>query len=213
MSAAGGPPDDEDDPLVREQAMLGEYRVERVLGRGGMGVVYGARHPIIGKRVAIKVLGRETLAFPQATERFVREAQAVCAIGHPHIVDIFGFGTLPDGRAYYVMEWLSGHSLRDRLDGGPPIPAAEAYEIIDGIALALEAAHRQGVIHRDLKPDNVYLVDGEAGQPRVKLLDFGIAKLSGRASDGSQTATGMVIGTPDYMSPEQDQRRRGRCAG
>ncbi len=194
-----------EDPMVTRRVQLGDYVIECKLGRGGMGDVYGARHPVIGKRVAIKVLAAETLAHPHAMERFVGEAQAVCAIGHPGIVDIFGFGTLDDGRAYFIMEWLTGQSLRQRLDGGPAVPPADAISIVDGVAEALEAAHAAGVIHRDLKPDNVFLVPTSGGGFRTKLLDFGIAKLSGggSADDRNRTGTGTVVGTPGYMSPEQ----------
>jgi serine/threonine protein kinase len=182
-------------------SVVGEYRIERWLGAGGMGVVYGARHPLIGKRAAVKVLGARFSADPQAVARFVQEAQAVNQIGHPNIVDIFAFGTLPDGRAYFVMEWLVGESLQDRLERGP-LPLREVLSILSAIARALEAVHAAGVVHRDLKPDNVFLVADDDGL-RIKLLDFGIAKLSADAPTVSRTATGMIMGTPLFMSPEQ----------
>ena len=181
--------------------MVGEYKIERWLGAGGMGVVYGARHPIIGKRAALKVLNARFSADPQAVARFVQEAQAVNQIGHANIVDIFAFGTLPDGRAYFVMEWLVGESLQDRLERGR-VPLVDVLPILIAIARALEAVHAANVVHRDLKPDNVYLV-ADADGLRIKLLDFGIAKLSSDAAVANRTATGMVMGTPLFMSPEQ----------
>jgi len=181
--------------------MVGEYRIERELGRGGMGCVYAAIHPVIAKRAAIKVLHAELSVNAEAVERFVQEARSVNQIGHPNIVDIFAFGTLPDGRSYFVMEWLRGESLRQRLQRGP-IPLLEAFAIIDTITVALAAAHDNGIVHRDLKPDNVFLVAVKGGQPQVKLLDFGIAKLTG-AESMHRTQTGHMLGTPAYVSPEQ----------
>jgi serine/threonine-protein kinase len=194
------PVSDEDLPAGSQ---AGEYVIERKIGEGGMGAVYGARHPVIGKRAAIKVIKRELSASAEGVDRFVREAQAVNTIGHPNIVDVFGFGTLPDGRSFFVMEWLEGESLRDRMQR--PLAFAQALEVLESIATALQAAHEAGVVHRDLKPDNVFLarVKGSPA-PRVKLLDFGLAKLQG-SSEGAvnHTRTGIVMGTPLYLSPEQ----------
>ena len=178
------------------------YVIDAEIGRGGMGVVYRATHPVIGKRAAIKVLGREASNNPAAVERFVQEARAVNQIGHPSIVDIFAFGHLPDGRHYLVMDLLEGEALRKRIKRGP-LPVATAAAVIDEIAVALMAAHAKGFIHRDLKPDNVFLVANPA-RVEIKLLDFGLAKL--KATDSFRayrTATGAQLGTPDYMSPEQ----------
>jgi serine/threonine-protein kinase len=194
------PVSDEDLPAGSQ---AGEYVIERKIGEGGMGAVYGARHPVIGKRAAIKVIKRELSASAEGVDRFVREAQAVNTIGHPNIVDVFGFGTLPDGRSFFVMEWLEGESLRERMQR--PLAFAQALEVLESIAIALQAAHEAGVVHRDLKPDNVYLARVKGSQaPRVKLLDFGLAKLQG-SSEGAvnHTRTGIVMGTPLYLSPEQ----------
>jgi serine/threonine-protein kinase len=194
------PVSDEDLPAGSQ---AGEYVIERKIGEGGMGAVYGARHPVIGKRAAIKVIKRELSASAEGVDRFVREAQAVNTIGHPNIVDVFGFGTLPDGRSFFVMEWLEGESLRDRIQR--PLAFAQVLEVLESIATALQAAHEAGVVHRDLKPDNVYLARVRGSQaPRVKLLDFGLAKLQG-SSEGAvnHTRTGIVMGTPLYHSPEQ----------
>lgn len=192
---------DSSDELVAG-TVVGEYVIERHIGEGGMGVVYAARHPLIGKRAAIKVLNAKYSADREAVARFVLEAQAVNRIGHANIVDVFSFGTLEDGRSYFVMEMLRGETLHARIERAP-MSASEATPIIVALTRALEAAHAAGVIHRDLKPENVFLVT-EDDTVRVKLLDFGIAKLS--ASTGvpaSRTATGMVVGTPLFMSPEQ----------
>jgi len=187
--------------------MIGEYRVEGKLGEGGMGVVYAARHPLIGKRAAIKVISRELCASAEAAERFIIEAQSVNRIGHANIVDVFAFGTLPDGRSYFVMEWLLGENLRQRMDRGR-MTLGEAAEILYDIAKALDAAHAAEVVHRDLKPDNVFLVHAADERPQVKLLDFGLAKLSGTTDmRAERTRTGVAMGTPLYISPEQARGR------
>ncbi|MGE0549902.1 MAG: serine/threonine-protein kinase [Kofleriaceae bacterium] len=195
---------DDDEQLV-PGTLIGEYKIERLLGAGGMGEVYGAFQPVIDKRVAIKVMSRACSSNPINLERFVHEAKAVNAIGHANIVDIFSFGQTSDGRCYFVMEWLRGESLRDRLDREPLAPT-RCYEILDTVLRALEAAHAVGIVHRDLKPDNIFLVAAKDGEPeRVKLLDFGIAKLSGGGTSNRarKTQTGTVVGTPAYMAPEQ----------
>jgi serine/threonine-protein kinase len=180
---------------------VGEYVIERRIGAGGMGTVYGARHPVIGKRAAIKILNARLTADDDALSRFVLEAQAVNKIGHASIVDIFGFGTLDDGRSYFAMEWLQGETLGERLQRGR-LTVREAAAILSPLCRALEAAHAAGVIHRDLKPDNVFLATDDDGW-RVKLLDFGVAKLSSATAAVSRTATGVAMGTPLYMAPEQ----------
>ena len=184
-------------------AMVGEYRIEKKLGEGGMGTVHGAVHPLIGKRAAIKVLRRQLCNDPAAVERFVLEARSVNQIGHANIVDIFAFGELDDGRCYFVMEWLRGESLGERMRRGR-LGFGEGLEILDEVIRGLDAAHDKGIIHRDLKPDNVFLVEVRGQRPAVKLLDFGIAKLT--ADDDNRlerTRTGALIGTPQYISPEQ----------
>ncbi len=181
---------------------VGEYEIVEKIGEGGMGMVYGARHPLIGKRAAIKVIHRHLSANSDSSDRFIREAQAVNQIGHPNIVDVFSFGELADGRRFFVMEWLKGESLANRL--ARPMPLDETIEILLAIAKALEAAHEAGVLHRDLKPDNVFLQERKGEKPVVKLLDFGLAKLSGGPDEQLDTTrTGAVMGTPLYISPEQ----------
>jgi serine/threonine protein kinase len=182
---------------------VGGYVIDGKIGQGGMGVVYGAHHPRIGKRVAIKVLSPTYSANPSAVRRFEQEARLVNQIGHSNIVDVFQFGELPDGRSYFVMEWLDGEPLTARIERGA-LPAAEAMAILDVVCDALEAAHEHTVVHRDLKADNVFIVKGR-GSRSVKLLDFGLAKLAGKNDGGSinRTKSGVLVGTPAYMAPEQ----------
>ncbi|MCC6217319.1 MAG: serine/threonine protein kinase [Polyangiaceae bacterium] len=182
--------------------VVGEYRIEDKLGSGGFGSVYRAVHPLIGKRVAVKVLSRRFSSDPVMVTRFVDEARAVNQVHHKNIVDIFAFGALVDGRQYYVMELLQGCTFAALLEDRAPLPPAEALPILVGIARALDAAHEAGILHRDLKPENVFLVEDEDGV-RPKLLDFGIAKLVGGDAAAPRTHTGVPIGTPHYMSPEQ----------
>ena len=181
-------------------ADIGNYRVTGLLGEGGMGRVYRAVHPDIGRHVAIKVVANQFSLDSVVVGRFRAEAQAVNRIRHPNIVDISDFGLLPDGRPYFVMELLEGEPLNERLARGP-MGFEEAWPILEQTLDALAAAHAVGIIHRDLKPDNLFLTQ-QRGQPFVKLLDFGIAKLR---EQGSMRATsdGQMLGTPLYMSPEQ----------
>jgi serine/threonine-protein kinase len=179
---------------------VGEYVIESLIGRGGMGTVYGGVHPVIGKQVAIKVLDARLASSDGIVERFVREARAVNKIRHQNIIDIFAFGYSPELGHYFVMPRLTGETLGARIERAP-LSLAELLPIIEQIADALDAAHRTGVLHRDLKPDNVFLVDGRRGGVTVQLLDFGIAKLLD--GDASVTRSGTQMGTPLFMSPEQ----------
>jgi serine/threonine protein kinase len=186
-----------------EGTKVGEYEVEAKIGEGAMGTVYRAKHPAIGKIVAIKVISPRVFAEPDAVKRFVAEARAVAAIRHPGIVHVFGFGRLTDNRTYLTMEWLDGESLGERLQRGP-FSLPEALDIVRQIARALEAAHAKDIVHRDLKPDNVFLQTLEDEPPVVKLLDFGLAKVVKRDDMlVARTRTGQILGTPLYMSPEQ----------
>ncbi|HEY6180133.1 MAG TPA: serine/threonine-protein kinase, partial [Kofleriaceae bacterium] len=182
--------------------MLGEYRIEGQIAEGAMGRVFAAVHPVIGKRAAIKVLTREQCADPHAVTRFLDEARVVNQIGHPNIVDIFAFGELPDGRHYFAMELLDGETLGARIRR-EPLTLGETCGVIRSLARALDAAHAKGVVHRDLKPDNVFLVAVRGEPPVVKLLDFGIAKLSYLDPADERTAIGAMMGTPQYIAPEQ----------
>ncbi len=197
------PGDDPGETRLDPGTEVGGYIIDDVIGRGGMGVVYSATHPVIGKRAAVKVLRPEVSRSRIVVERFIQEARAVNQIGHPNIIDIFAFGALSDGRAYHVMDLLIGHSLRQRLRRGALHPS-EAASVIDEVASALMAAHDKDFVHRDLKPDNVYLVAREGRWPEVKLLDFGLAKLMPEGGIAPfQTKAGVMLGTPEYMSPEQ----------
>ena len=184
--------------------VVGEYVIERQLGKGGFGTVYGAVHPLIGKQAAIKVLARRYSSDETMVSRFVAEARAVNQIRHRNIIDIFAFGQLADGRHYYVMELLEGESLEQYLRRNGPLSVAEALPILTSIAKALDAAHAKGIAHRDLKPENIFLAIDDEGERFPKLLDFGIAKLMTLEEPSAhRTATGAPIGTPFYMSPEQ----------
>ncbi len=181
---------------------VGGYVIESKIGEGGMGRVYGAMHPRIGKRVAIKVLGPQFCRDTATVARFEQEARLVNDIHHGNIVEVYDLGELADGRKFMVMEWLVGESLSDRIDKGP-IPPAEAVEILDAICDALEAVHEKGVVHRDLKSDNVFLVQ-HRGKQQAKLLDVGLAKLAANDPRAiTKTKTGIIVGTPHYMAPEQ----------
>ncbi len=200
------------DPLVG--ATIGNYVVRHKLGEGGMGAVYLAEHPTIGKRVALKVLHGEFAMRADVVTRFFHEAKAVNDIQHPNIVDIIDFGEVPAGvltrerLVYFIMEFLGGTSLTEVIRSEAPLAPERALAIALQIADALSASHRCGIVHRDLKPDNVMLVQRGREREFVKLLDFGIAKLTGDQG-GSQhrTRAGTVMGTPFYMSPEQCEGR------
>ena len=185
---------------------VGEYAVEATLGAGAFGTVYRAVHPLIGKTVAIKVLSLRCSADPAIVARFVDEARAVNHIGHPGIIDIFGFGQLPDGRHYYIMEHLRGRTLLELLTAQGRLALTPALELLGPLGEALDAAHQVGITHRDLKPANIFVEEEAPGlaRPRARLLDFGVAKLLGDLpSGGLRTESGVTVGTPAYMAPEQ----------
>jgi serine/threonine-protein kinase len=184
---------------------INNYQVVSLLGEGGMGSVYLAEHPFMGRKAAIKVLHQEHAASRSLVERFMNEARAANAIGHPNIIDIIDVGLLPSGIPYLMMEFLDGESLAARIARGSPLPIAQALEVAVQVAAGLAAAHDKGIVHRDLKPDNLFLIsDRGSSMGRVKILDFGIAKLRGDLSaGGAKTKSGSILGTPPYMSPEQ----------
>ncbi|HVV81610.1 MAG TPA: serine/threonine-protein kinase [Kofleriaceae bacterium] len=187
--------------------LLGRYTIHRKIGQGGMGVVYEATHTLIGKRVAVKVLLDKYARKEQIVARLEQEARLASAIGHEHIIDITDFGQTDDGRTFVVMEFLEGESLAEILAREGPLPEERILAVAIQVAGALGAAHAKGIVHRDVKPENVFVLRRK-DRDFVKVVDFGISK-SLRASDGHDeesprlTQTGMVLGTPLYMSPEQ----------
>jgi predicted Ser/Thr protein kinase len=195
-----------EDPLVGT-VVSERYRVVRKVGEGGMGAVYQAEHALIGKRVALKVLFADLSRRPELVARFLQEAKSASRIGHENVIDISDFGQTPEGLVYIAMEFLEGEDLGRVLKSERTLPWLRARPILMQIAKALRAAHGQGIIHRDMKPENVFLVQREGRPDFVKVLDFGIAKVvSAEENDGPRlTQTGMIFGTPEYMSPEQAQ--------
>lgn len=182
----------------------GKYRLVRLLGKGGVGEVYEAVHELIGLRVAVKLIRFEYASNAELNQRFLQEARAAAAVGHPGIVQIHDVGRTPDGRTYLVMEYMDGEDLEKLLGRERRLPLGDTADILCDVLDALAAAHAKGIIHRDMKPENVFLVPGRHGERVTKLLDFGIARLN----DEVQTATrltrpGSVMGTPYYMCPEQ----------
>ncbi|MEP6864624.1 MAG: serine/threonine-protein kinase [Deltaproteobacteria bacterium] len=191
-------------------ALLGSYRITDELSSGGMGTIYRARHELLGRDAAVKVLRAELTSDAELVDRFFTEARAATAIRHPSIIEVFDFGYTEAGEAYLVMELLDGESLHAHLVRFKPagLPPQEAAFLARALANALVAAHAKGILHRDLKPANIFLVP-DTEQPygvRVKILDFGIAKLvdpTGQPLGRSHTIDGALIGTPRYMAPEQ----------
>jgi eukaryotic-like serine/threonine-protein kinase len=186
---------------------LGSYRVIGKIGTGGMGVVYLAEHPLIGRKAAVKLLLPELSKSSEIVNRFFNEARMTALIRHPGLIDIFDFGYHASGAAFLVMEYLQGETLGKRLKRERALAPPLVAMLVRQIAGAVGAAHARGIVHRDLKPDNLYLVPekGAPGGIRVKVLDFGIAKLSAAAAgkEALKTKTGNLLGTPMYMSPEQ----------
>ncbi len=190
------------------ETIEGKYALQSVLGKGGMGTVYDAVHQRTSRRVAVKILLPEHAEKPESIARFHHEARVVAAIGHPNICEILDFGRLADGRPFLVMERLEGETLGTLLERRIRLPVGEAVAVAIQALQALDVAHAKGVIHRDMKPDNVFLTARSNGAPLVKVLDFGISKTFGDDRDVELTRTGMVMGTPYYMAPEQARGER-----
>jgi serine/threonine-protein kinase len=186
------------------RTLAGKYRIEEKLSEGGMGTVYRGTHVLMDKTVAVKVLRPSLAADEKIVARFSREARAASRISHPHALSVTDFGEDEDGVVFLVMEYLSGKTLKELIREDGPLPLARVVDIIKQVAGALDAAHEQGVVHRDLKSDNIMLVSTNAGD-YAKVLDFGIAKIKEPEGeyDPGLTAPDLVIGTPQYMSPEQ----------
>jgi serine/threonine protein kinase len=189
---------------VLANEMIGNYRVVQQLGEGAMGLVCLAEHPVIGRKVAIKLLHPLLAADPDVVARFFNEARAINRIAHENIVEILDFGQTTGGQPYFIMELLEGEPLSGPIGRGP-MDAAQVALIADQMCRALGAAHAKGIVHRDLKPENVQLVTKADGSLQVKILDFGVAKIleSAEGLQSSKTRTGLLMGTPLYMSPEQ----------
>lgn len=209
-TAAGG----QREPIGPGTLLAGKYRVTRRLGDGSMGVVYAGLHERLGREVAIKVLRADYCAHPETAQRFQREAELVSKLGHPNIITVYDYGRLDDGGLYYVMELMTGRTLRERLQEGP-LSDDEIVTVFAALLSAIQVAHGVGAVHRDLKPENVMLLHAESGNaPVVKLLDFGVAKIKQEPSAGTgaggapvvdalATRAGALMGTPAYMAPEQ----------
>ena len=185
----------------------GAYRLTRLLGQGAMGTVYEGHHTGAGKRVAVKVMHRELLAYPELAARFRREAKVTSELSHPNIVSVFGFGVTPANQPYLVMEFLDGEDLQTRLERVGPLPPETVVQIVTQLASGLAAAHAAGVVHRDLKTDNVFLVRAPDDAVLAKVVDFGLSKVL-KTSATKLTVARAVFGTPEFMAPEQAEGRQ-----
>jgi len=190
----------DEDPFVGRE-VIGQYRIEKKLGEGGMSTVYLAQQTTVQRPAVIKVL--KTQVDDKSAERFAIEARAASNLNHPNIVTIYNYGQMDDGTLFLAMEYIDGETLESRIARCGPLPVDRAVHVASQIASALGEAHASGVIHRDLKPANVMIVD-RAGEPTfVKVLDFGIAKMLDEVPERELTQAGQVVGTPTYMAPEQ----------
>ena len=190
------------DDLIGE-LIADRYLITDLLSQGGMGAVYVASDVRLPQKFAVKVLKQNQSPDPTLIARFRQEAEAVCRINHDRVARVFDFGFMPDGRAYIIMEYVAGRTLKQLIDDRGALEPIEAARIIGMTAEGMDAAHRLGIVHRDLKPENVMILDDAGGGTRVKVLDFGIAKLQNADADQGHTQAGYVIGTPAWMSPEQ----------
>src|SRR5579859_754331 len=202
-------------PVKEGDLLAGKYRVERVLGVGGMGIVVAARHEQLEQRVAIKFVRDEALDNKEAVERFLREARAAVRLKSEHAAKVLDVGTLESGAPYMVMEFLEGSDLAAVLVERGPLPVEEAAEYVLQACEAVAEAHAAGIVHRDLKPQNLFLARTVGGAPRVKVLDFGVSKSltqsgggPGPGGKGALTQTRSMLGSPLYMSPEQMRSSR-----
>jgi len=195
-----------DDPLLGT-VLAGRYVVKKRIGEGGMGLVYEGLHRDIDKRVAIKVLREDLSSRPEVVARFRQEAKSASRIGHENIVDVSDFGETTRGASYFVMEFLEGEDLGNVLGREGTVDAERACAIVLQCCRALSVTHAKGIVHRDIKPENIFLIKRDGVDDFVKIVDFGIAKMSDIETEGAPgrklTKTGMIFGTPEYMSPEQ----------
>jgi serine/threonine-protein kinase len=181
----------------------GKYRLDRLIGVGGIGAVFEATHTLLKKRVAVKLLLPEFASDQELTKRLIREARAASATGHPNIVTVSDMGHSDDGALFVVMEYITGHTLKKLIASEAPLVVPRAAKLVDQVLSALEVVHRKGIIHRDLKPANLLVLIDDAGDEVVKVLDFGISKVMNDERISMLTTVGKVMGTPRYMSPEQ----------
>ncbi|RLB55534.1 MAG: serine/threonine protein kinase [Deltaproteobacteria bacterium] len=204
----GTPAEAAPDPRIG-MLIEGRYRIIRPIGEGGMGAVYEGEHVAIKRRVAIKCLHAQFASNAEVVGRFHREAMAANEVRHENIVEVTDLGTFDDGTVYMVLEFLEGHELAHLVESGGPLTLARTVHIMDQACDALGAAHAKGIVHRDLKPENIFLVTRRGDPDFVKVLDFGIAKFLEKSPHAAKTQTGMSVGTPYYMSPEQAEGRKG----
>jgi eukaryotic-like serine/threonine-protein kinase len=201
--AVGESPPLGEDPLI-SQLVADRYRVIRRLGEGGMGAVYLAEHVVIEKKIALKVLAIELARRQDLVARFLQEARSASRIGHENVIDISDFGQSAEGYVYIAMEYLEGQDLGQVVRTEGALAWSRVRDILVQICRALRAAHDKGIVHRDMKPENIFLIHREGRPEFVKILDFGIAKIMGVDANGPRlTRTGMIFGTPEYMAPEQ----------
>jgi serine/threonine-protein kinase len=189
--------------LAADTVLAGRYRIRELLASGGMGEVYRAEHVELGRAFALKVMKPELAGDADFVDRFRKEAVACSRIGHPNIIDIVDFGRTPDGLFYFAMELLDGRTLAELVAAEGAQSVKRVRQLMAQLCHGLAAAHALGIVHRDLKPENVMLIRREGLPDVIKILDFGIAKVTGSLASGGQTAIGLVVGTPQYMSPEQ----------
>src|SRR5262245_32036403 len=190
-------------PLNPGDVFAGRYRIERVLGEGGMGVVLAAEHLVLGERVAIKMLLPEAAKMEGTVARCQREARAAARIQSEHVARVLDVGVTDQGTPYLVMEYVEGRDLSDELEARGPLPVEEAVNYVMQGAVGVAEAHAIHIVHRDLKPANLFLAKLPNGRSLVKVLDFGIAKEAGAVENKELTTTFSALGSPAYMSPEQ----------
>lgn len=183
----------------------GKYEVERLIGKGGMGNVYEAKHLHMGLPVAVKILHSHLVTDSTAVERFRREARSARTVNHPNAISIMDFGVTPDNVLYLVMELINGISLHDLLKKELVLDSVRAVKLMKQVCLAVDAAHQKSIVHRDLKPDNILILDHGTPTEKVKVIDFSIAKMRQTENNVNLTSAGVVVGTPHYISPEQAQ--------
>ncbi|MCC6644017.1 MAG: serine/threonine protein kinase [Polyangiaceae bacterium] len=196
------------DPYIGREIAQGKYQIVQKIGSGGMGAVYKATQPNIGRMVAVKILHAKLVSRKDLVERFSREAKALAHLSHPNTVRVFDDGMLEDGSLYIVMEHLEGKNLNQTIRQKGPMPAERALPMMVQVCGALEEAHRAGIVHRDLKPENIFLCNQGGIVDFPKVLDFGLAKVTDkemRPGAVALTQEGMIFGTPEFMSPEQAQ--------